>query len=1100
MTADGSTTHDGSPAPRSRGGRIALIGLPRSGKTSFLYALKVSSPSHAKGQRRWQLGLRESKFGRLTLQKGEPQESTPTTRFDVANLGRMTRPWIPGLPLGTSVEIDMPEVAGEVIHDIARGDWTKPTAIRFLDFLGTCETLLLFVGIDGQDTGDLSTLGARLDAHLVAALEKLEYLIAEAVKRRPHRRPIAVSLLFTKADLLRKDPSLERVELLASRSSFAGMVRRYPAIGDLVKTDGDTVRFPLVTVLESSAIRGDLDAQEALAADFLKCHAPETAKRVSQMSRSTDVSLRFFLCAPYGRESRVDGRDVFPGAEDMNPINVFEPLENAVERSWAAAAGARMRRKAMLAAAAILAIILLGPGLLAYLTSSMRSAIGREDVTAAMFWRGCIEHHPLFLVESNVLPAVLPESYASAAKRTHVDLLARLQEVAARRSNSMDEESLLELEQSIHALEPNQEIVHRTDGNAKKPVSVVLGSRGRDEILAWLAKSPPAAIPSVILGTEDVDRIVRELGSAAKPSEAHLKAIQSDLAKPAANRALVFQGDSRTDRDSLAAWMKAVSAELVAKAKGPASPTPREADEKAIDEYDRKWKDLVASAPRGGTASAAGIEEWEKWSVRAKTAVADRPNEWWAWMPARVGLRKAIEQLAKRVDRLREFQDAKGNPARHFDETAFRSDDWPEWRSPLPADAEATFQLQALANRQKQFFRELVEQSALEAIESKDRVPPAEWLSKGLGANTGCQVALKTIRDAITAGRPEGFRKAIDALQAAECMDRIADERILGWIMESSERSQLLTVLAERKGDLGGDAPKTLARLLLGDENAVRFKWESMPPQTIRVLLRFAREGSSDEEAGTGTRTILGRIVDAAMKSQADAERTALVARANAVIEALSATDRTVLEIIKPAIAKIDVDFRAIRSPQASATLANSEAFGFVSGLRDGPWSAGVRDLQRWAKAIDALNLVPSIDGALWFGSVPLSVEVVRRINPQDPVGQLALGSKENPYSLRLMSGSAASDLLGRIGGSLGVPELRMPTQAERDSGGAAFTFDKPESGFEWVSTPGGGGLLIAASKDRAPMRGPPTDTGSGCTVRPILDMLPNSFTVLVRP
>ena len=67
----------------ARGRSVALLGLPSSGKTSYLYALTHTS---ARGRHRWVIGLHTKEFERLTGDANERQEGTPVGEFRPARL------------------------------------------------------------------------------------------------------------------------------------------------------------------------------------------------------------------------------------------------------------------------------------------------------------------------------------------------------------------------------------------------------------------------------------------------------------------------------------------------------------------------------------------------------------------------------------------------------------------------------------------------------------------------------------------------------------------------------------------------------------------------------------------------------------------------------------------------------------------------------------------------------------------------------------------------------------------------------------------------------------------------------------------------------
>ena len=71
-----------------RGEAVALLGFPNSGKTSFLYALKVETGNTA-GVHPWRMSAVGLDFERLTGTQGMAQPATPVGEFRPAQLCRM---------------------------------------------------------------------------------------------------------------------------------------------------------------------------------------------------------------------------------------------------------------------------------------------------------------------------------------------------------------------------------------------------------------------------------------------------------------------------------------------------------------------------------------------------------------------------------------------------------------------------------------------------------------------------------------------------------------------------------------------------------------------------------------------------------------------------------------------------------------------------------------------------------------------------------------------------------------------------------------------------------------------------------------------------
>ncbi len=292
--------------------QIGFIGLPNSGKTSFIHAVRNSTAAMGRGYGVWDFGGIKADSGNLDLNPdGSGQAATPSGTFRRApfcrirrvrfRLGHRSLAW----PERTLV---MPEVAGEISQAIARGsehagDVSNTAAYK--RFLADSPGILCFVSLDG---GYASNEGGQLDPEreiqrqildIRRVLEAADEL-REASRgwfRRP--APQAVSVLITKIDMLRELPHLDRVSLPAERSAVhrCAQSKRRLAIREELKRHGSRdqqVTFSVWDMVTHDAASRDLDLQEAIAADFLKCHAPDSARAMADLQR--DISRRRRAC------------------------------------------------------------------------------------------------------------------------------------------------------------------------------------------------------------------------------------------------------------------------------------------------------------------------------------------------------------------------------------------------------------------------------------------------------------------------------------------------------------------------------------------------------------------------------------------------------------------------------------------------------------------------------------------------------------------------------------------------------------------------------------------------------------------------------------
>lgn len=375
------------PAPKpARGRSVALLGLPSSGKTSYLYALTHTS---ARGRHRWIIGLHTKEFERLTGDPNERQEGTPVGEFRPARLFEMSRPWLGALGLrrgpGPAREVVIPEIAGETVERYALGRELKEaerTAVGKLKaYLHHSDEVLFLVGIDGaQGTGRLRP--ESVEAAMLGSVKALRTVLKDMQDGRERDEPIFVSLLVTKRDRLRGTP-MDRVRLRSAESALARLARRpgfrWLASEGLVVDGGEEVAFGINDVCGHARARHDLDVQEAAAADFLRCHAPRAAADLADLAAQPGISLRLLTIAPYGAQSLdASGAAVFPPVTKITPSLVFESLEDLVERRFRRQARTRIAWLTAALAAVLVVAVAFGPAWTWHFRGKARQAIAAK--------------------------------------------------------------------------------------------------------------------------------------------------------------------------------------------------------------------------------------------------------------------------------------------------------------------------------------------------------------------------------------------------------------------------------------------------------------------------------------------------------------------------------------------------------------------------------------------------------------------------------------------------------------------------------------------------------------------------------------------------
>jgi hypothetical protein len=388
------------PAPTSARGRsVALLGLPSSGKTSFLYALTHAS---ARGRHRWIIGLHTKEFERLTGDPNERQEGTPVGEFRPARLFEMSRPWLGAIGVrrgpGFVREVIIPEIAGETVERYALGrelmESERSAVGRLKDYLHHSDEVLFLVGIDGTQGANNGRLRPdSVESAMLSSVKALRTILKDMQDGRERDEPIFVSLLVTKRDRLHGTP-LDRVRLASAESSLARLARRpgfrWLASEGLVADGGDEVVFSVKEVCGNARAKHDLDIQEAAAADFLRCHAPRAAADLAELAAQPGISLRLLTIAPYGTPSiDASGAAVFPPLTKIAPSLVFESLDDLVERRFRHGARSRVAWMTTALAVVLLAAVAFGPAWTWYFRGKAEQAIsaGQWEVAGRMLLR-----------------------------------------------------------------------------------------------------------------------------------------------------------------------------------------------------------------------------------------------------------------------------------------------------------------------------------------------------------------------------------------------------------------------------------------------------------------------------------------------------------------------------------------------------------------------------------------------------------------------------------------------------------------------------------------------------------------------------------------
>jgi len=389
--------------PARRGEAVALVGLADSGKTSFLFALR-HAPMRPDSLR-WLWPPSSLELARMTVHPGELLPATPSGYFSTSRLHTLHRKWRrpPSTPrawwppfLRPARKLTIPEISGENVRDFARGvdpDTLSPQRRevhrQFGEFLDACDEVLFLAGLrDSYFEGALQQ--DTVEEALASAASGLRTLIGEmhASRRGGARSKIFVTFLLTKRDAVKDNPGLDWVRLPQDVSALRRLAARpgFDHAGRLFREGDDGfVEFRLNRACDEAG--SDVEVQEAIAIDFIACHAPHAAAALAGLAQLPGVSLRILTGKPFGYACRTgNGESAAPMPGRLESSMVWEALDDLVERSFRWRARRGIRAAGVAAAVLLLSLSILGPGLSWWSRSMASSAIAAQRVEAAQSW------------------------------------------------------------------------------------------------------------------------------------------------------------------------------------------------------------------------------------------------------------------------------------------------------------------------------------------------------------------------------------------------------------------------------------------------------------------------------------------------------------------------------------------------------------------------------------------------------------------------------------------------------------------------------------------------------------------------------------------
>jgi hypothetical protein len=607
-----------------RGEGLALLGLPGSGKTSFLYYLKTRRGDGAVGGRPWRMRTLGGEFDQQTGQQEEAQSATRADVFKEAAL-QMWRPILGVIPFGPRRKVVIPEIAGETVAAMARaGVPDSPAERRAYErlnaYLQCCDEVVFLASLDGHvgGKGEHAGSGARravIDAAsvenaLVSAVNVLGRIITLMHDSRPRGERIFISLLVTKADVLKDAPGLDGVSLPERSSEVARLAagRSRSWITRFLKSDGSTVSFSMNELCQSVEAFADIDVQEAAAFDFMRAHAPAAAEGLAKLAEQPDISIRFFMGGPYGREyTNARGQAVFPPVNALKQRTmVYEVLEDVVERSFRWRRRMRIRRRGAIAAVAALAFFLTGPALVYVSESNFRKGLESQDYGDAEFALRTMNWIPWSWVDRNLGDARRKQY---AAERYQL-----LEQWTDAQPDKIDDDRVVDLADSVVSLDP--------DG--------IFGARarefqtGRNQRVVWSYIQEGAGLPETVELNDgaalQLQRVIQDLRKGSAPWSSK----EFQASKPDAD---IKSLKERQERLRTVADMRTAARLQVPAALAPAFDEQLKLTRESVDV---RIALLESSRQRGGSpvpVDLAKLREWALQAVRCEDEVALRYAE-----------------------------------------------------------------------------------------------------------------------------------------------------------------------------------------------------------------------------------------------------------------------------------------------------------------------------------------------------------------------------------------------------------------------------------------------------------------------------------------
>ena len=301
---------------------VLIVGMPSSGKSTYLWSL-VENSNKIDGSKKlingWCIGDITAELQRVTtIFKGKNDAGTMTQTvagdYKHVYIFRAWKQYLRWVPFHIfKYEVFAPEVPGEWVKniideiDLDPNDKYHDQFSHFKSLFFTSSALIVLTEC-GSDPKWREKLCSDFSAF-------------QRMLRRTNIAPIyrSICVVLSKADdSFREFPGQDLVRLPANLSYWSLLNPNAP---DKHPSElGNVSEFKISQVIESPENVDNAELQEAMALDFLRAHAPEAARILSNISQREDVKLMVMFGSSTGL------RGSLKPLHSRDPINLFLPF------------------------------------------------------------------------------------------------------------------------------------------------------------------------------------------------------------------------------------------------------------------------------------------------------------------------------------------------------------------------------------------------------------------------------------------------------------------------------------------------------------------------------------------------------------------------------------------------------------------------------------------------------------------------------------------------------------------------------------------------------------------------------------------------------